>query len=334
MNSNLLDKLNKANSNNVLTYIDLCCGIGSFHYSMNNVIPSSKCVMACDIWKPARDTYIKNYNQYEYLLKEDLKDINYNKIDADILFSGNPCQAFSQIGKHKGFEDERGDLFNFILDNIVSLQKYNVIVFENVHGLYTHDKGDTFKYIINYIEKCNYYVYYRILLCSDYGIPQNRKRIFIICLNKNKFTQPYEYYDNILNNILHNNINKDIDLTTYLNNGYIFERKIGYTIRCGGLNSPIDSKQNWDGYYVSKKVANDEVVNDKEGNRYEYRLSIKDMKRLQGFDNITGADNNKHKFKLIGTKIEKKKLLGNSIPTNLTKLIAMFIKEIYNIDNK
>lgn len=290
-----------------LTFIDLCCGIGSFHYSMVKNNKKTKCILACDILKTARETYKNNYNIEPMC---DLKDINYNEYDADILFSGNPCQAFSQIGKRKGFEDERGDLFNFILDNIVSLQKYNIIVFENVYGLYTHDNGNTLKYIIDELNKYNYKVVIKILLCSNYGIPQNRKRVFIICLHSSKFDKDIKEYENILDNILNNHINKNTTLTTYLNNGYIFDKKIAYTIRCGGIGSPIDSKQNWDGYYVK----------DSNGKRYEYRLSVKDMKLLQGFDKM---------FKLIGTKNEKKKLLGNSIPTNLTSIITEFINEIY-----
>ena len=158
------------------------------------------------------------------------------------------------------------------------------------------------------------------LLFYFWYIKRNRKRIFIICLSKNKFTQSYDYYNNILDNILKNNINKNVNLTDYLNNGYIFERNIAYTIRCGGINSPIESKQNWDGYYVS----------DKEGNLYEYRLYVNDMKKLQGFNDYI-IDGKEYIFKLLGTITEQKKLLGNTIPTNLTKLIIMFIKEIYNI---
>lgn len=291
-----------------LTFIDLCCGIGSFYYSMLKTNPLSKCVLACDILETARKTYEHNY---KHIPLNDLKDINYNEYDADILFSGNPCQAFSQIGKHKGFTDERGDLFNYIVDNIVSLEKYNIIVFENVYGLYTHDNGNTFKYIIDEIMKCNYKIITKILTCSDYGIPQNRKRIFIICLHSTKFDKDISFYENIFDNILKTRFNNKTTLTEYLNKeGYTFKKKVAYTIRCGGLGSPINSKQNWDGY----------IIEDNKGKQYEYRLSINDMKRLQGFDND---------FKLFGSKVDKKKLLGNSIPTNLTNIITTFINTIY-----
>ena len=290
-----------------LKFIDLCCGIGSFHYSMLKTNPESECVMACDILESARSTY--EYN-YKHIPLCDLKDINFNDYKADVLFSGNPCQAFSQIGKHKGFIDERGDLFNYILDKIVALETYNVIVFENVYGLYTHDGGKTFEYIIGELRKYNYKVITKILTCSDYGIPQNRKRIFIICLHSRKFGEEVKHYENILDNILATRKDNKVRLTEYLNNGYVFQKKVAYTIRCGGASSPIDSKQNWDGY----------IVEDKEGKQLEYRLTTDDMKRLQGFD--VG-------FKLCGSKSEQKKLLGNSIPTNLTNIMTTFIYTIY-----
>ena len=287
-----------------ITFIDLCCGIGSFHYAMNIEINNSKCVLASDIHVPAKKSYKENYNLE---VDDNLINIDYKNIDADILFSGNPCQSFSQIGNHKGFNDERGDLFNFILDNIVKLNKYKIIVFENVYGLATHDKGNTLKYITNKINSYNYGVFVKILLCSDYGIPQNRKRLFIICLSKNTFKENIDYYINIFDNILKENFNKNITLSEYLHKNFI--KKVAYTIRCGGSNSPIKSKQNWDGYYVK----------DENDNLSEYRLTIEDMKILQGFPND---------FTLIGTQTEQKKLLGNTIPTNLTRLICKFISSL------
>ena len=178
-----------------LKYIDLCCGIGSFHYSMKKNFPNLECVLASDIMKDAVDTYEANYG---ITPEGDLQKIDYTGIDADIVFSGNPCQSFSQIGKHGGLEDERGNLFLYIIDNIMSLNKYPIFVFENVSGLISHDNGNTFKYIHDKITSHGYSISYRVLLCSDYGIPQNRKRVFIVCSNRHSHDNLEKVFDETL----------------------------------------------------------------------------------------------------------------------------------------
>ena len=300
------------NTQHEIKYIDLCCGIGSFHYSANK-FNNMKCVMVCDIDRYAKQFYKTNYENTELL--NDVNDIDFNKYEADVVFSGNPCQSFSQIGKRQGLNDERGNLFETIINNVVCLHKYKIIVFENVYGLLTHDNGETFNFIKTSIEQHGYKVNHIVLLCSYYGIPQNRKRVFIICYQPNIIT--YDI-DIIINNVL-NKYKQHISLTDYLKHDFVFERDTAYTIRCGGCLSPIDSKQNWDGYYIV----------DTQGNRQEYRLTINDMITLQGFDtNVVSFDN----IPLT----QQKKLLGNTIPTNLTKIIIEIVNEmlITNNDNK
>ena len=291
----------ESQDSSTLRYIDLCCGIGSFHHSMQTVQPNSRCVMACDILKCARNTYKSNYD-IEPLT--DLCKLDYNDFDADIVFSGNPCQSFSQIGNQRGFDDPRGNIFIYILDNIMSMKKYKVFVFENVVGLTTNAGGRTFETILTKIQSHGYTPIHRILKCSDYGIPQNRKRVFIVCIRNDLLKQCVDYnkrFDDIINKYC-----EHVTLTEYLDNGLTFKRDTALTIRCGGVGSPIDSKQNWDGYYVT------DADNDEE---QEYRLTINDMKKLQGFEDD---------FKLVGTVSEQRKMLGNTIPTNLTEIVCEF----------
>lgn len=278
-------------------FIDLCCGIGSFHLAASEL--DFECVMACDILKTARQTYKANYDMKPL---KDLRDIDYSKFSAEIVFSGNPCQSFSNIGKHGGLEDERGDLFNFIIENIMSLRRFPIFVFENVVGLLSHEEGRTFSFLKEKIEEKGYSVLYKVLLCSDYGIPQNRKRVFIICLLK-----PFRHNEAKFDEILENAKSK-ISLTEYLDNGHDFKRETAFTVRCGGVASPIDSKQNWDGYYLT--------------NGETYRLTLEDMKELQGFPK---------EFELIGTRSEQQKMLGNTIPTNLSTLVCEYLSFVSNI---
>ena len=92
--------LSNSIENHKIKYCDLCCGMGSFHYSFNKVLPNnSECVLACDIDKYSKIFYKQNYN---IDILDDVSKINFTKINADIIFSGNLCQSFSQIGKRKG----------------------------------------------------------------------------------------------------------------------------------------------------------------------------------------------------------------------------------------
>jgi DNA (cytosine-5)-methyltransferase 1 len=275
-----------------IRYIDLFCGMGSFHYSFKK--NNWECVMACDIDKSARNTYSENYGIKPL---EDICDIKPEEIeDYDILCAGIPCQPFSQAGKHLGFKDERGTMFGQVM-KFVNYHKPKVIIIENVQGLVSHDKGKTIKKIETEINKANYDVVYKVLKCSDYGIPQMRKRLFVIGIRKDVKLKKS------INEIFElKKYEKTETLSKYLNKN--FEKKTAYTIRCGGKSSPINDKHNWDGYMVDNK---------------EYRLNLKDVLKLQGFD-----DN----FKLEGTEREKWKLLGNTIPTIFTEMIGKQIKEI------
>lgn len=264
-------------------FIDLFCGIGSFHYSFSKL--GLKCVMACDINQHAREIYEKNYNIKP---QGDIVDIDPKDISRyDIICAGFSCQPFSNIGKHKGFDDERGNMF-FQVMKFVSYHKPKIIVLENVMGLLSHDSGKTFNKIINILNEHEYNVEHVVLKCSDYGIPQMRKRLFFICIKNKRFPSDFDNWNDIKI--------KSPTLSTFFNKK--FEKTTAYTIRCGGRSSPINDKHNWDGYIVDGK---------------EYRLTPEDCLKLQGFPNS---------FILNGSKSQKYKRLGNTIPTNLTSIVG------------
>lgn len=273
-------------------FIDLFCGIGSFHYSLKKL--GFDCVMACDIFKPAKDTYLKNYGLETM---GDITDIKVNDIPSfDILCAGFPCQPFSNIGKHQGFNDERGTMF-FQIIRIVQHHQPSAIILENVSALLKHDQGRTYAKMKTLLEEEKYEVVSKILRCDDYGIPQMRKRLFIVCVRSDIVQSNGIDISDVLN------IPKlpTPSLTQYLN--IPFNKKTAYTIRCGGRNSPIDDKHNWDGYMV---------------NGQEYRLTIDDCLKLQGFES----------FELVGTTTQKYKLLGNTIPTNLTYAVGIKLRDL------
>lgn len=273
-------------------FIDLFCGIGSFHYSFDKM--GWKCVLASDIDETVHDVYEKNYGMKPV---GDIYDINPDDIPHyDVLCAGFPCQPFSNAGKHGGFDDERGILFLEII-RLMKAAKPKVAVLENVSALKSHDKGKTFKIICEKIEEQGYTVHHKVLKCSDYGLPQMRKRIFMVCV-RNDITHDVDIFDL-------KEYEKDVTMKEYL--GKNFEKKHAYTIRCGGARSPITSKQNWDGYMVDGEI---------------YRLTIQDAKKLQGFDDD---------FYLSEDKKDKKntwRYLGNTIPTKFTELMGLKVKAI------
>lgn len=164
------------------TFIDLFAGIGGFRIAFNN--EGFKCVFSSEINKHCQDVYIANYNEVPF---GDITKIKPQEIpDFDILTGGFPCQPFSICGKQKGFEDTRGTLF-FNICNIIKEKQPKVIVLENVKHLIHHDRGNTFKVIINSLEDLGYWVQYKILNAKNFGVPQNRERIIIIASKYKKF---------------------------------------------------------------------------------------------------------------------------------------------------
>ena len=274
-----------------IKFIDLFCGIGSFHYSFKKL--GWDCVMSCDIDNAAKETYKTNYG---ILPLGDITEIEPKNItNYDILCAGFPCQPFSQCGQHKGFDDKRGTLF-FNIMKFVDYHKPKVIILENVMGLLNHDGGKTFEKIKCDIETSNYTITYKVIKCSDYGLPQMRKRLIIVGVRND--TELVNHIDNLLNL---DEYKKETTLTELL--GKNFEKKIAYTIRCGGKNSPINDKHNWDGYFVDGK---------------EYRLTKEDCLKIQGFSS---------EFKLCGNNKDQWKQLGNTIPTIFTEIIGLNLKK-------
>lgn len=263
---------------NKMKFVDLFCGMGSFHYAFNKVSKKHKCVLACDINDMVHQDY---FNNYGITPKSDICDIDFSEVDDfDCLCAGFPCQPFSNIGHKKGLNDNRGTLIHTIVD-ILNMKQPRFFVLENVRGLLNHDEGKTFRKIYEMLVECGYFVNYKLLKCEDYGIPQLRRRVFIV---GDRLQMPNMDYEKTTTPSLSEFLDGD------------FERKNAFTLRCGGLNSPIGDKRNWDGY-----IRNGE----------EYRLSISDMKKLQGFDN----------YEFTCSNAQAKKMLGNTIPTNLSHAV-------------
>ena len=158
-----------------MKFFDLFAGIGGFRLGMERA--GHECVGSCEWDKYARETYKKNFGSYpEY---NDVKDLHPQSLPSfDVLCAGFPCQAFSIAGKRLGFEDPRGNIF-FEIARIAKEARPSYLFLENVKGLLSHEKGDTFKTIISTLDEMGYDAEWQVLN-SKYFVPQNRERIFII----------------------------------------------------------------------------------------------------------------------------------------------------------
>ena len=160
----------------MIKFIDLFAGIGGFRLAFESV--GATCVFSAEIDKHACETYQKNFGDNPFC---DVSKLEASAIpNFDILCAGFPCQPFSLAGKRQGFEDTRGTLF-FDIERIIKEKQPQAFILENVKGLINHNKGKTLKVILNTLEKkLNYKVFYQVLNSKDYGLPQNRERIYII----------------------------------------------------------------------------------------------------------------------------------------------------------
>lgn len=157
-------------------FIDLFAGIGGIRRPYQKL--GGKCVFSSEIDKFAVKTYEANWGETP---SGDITQIEAKDIPAfDILLAGFPCQAFSIAGKRKGFDDTRGTMF-FEVERILEYHKPKCFMLENVKGLLSHDKGNTFRVMKDILEKkLDYKIYYKVLNAKDFGVPQNRERIIIV----------------------------------------------------------------------------------------------------------------------------------------------------------
>ena len=186
-------------------------------------------IWANDNDKYAYQTYTMNFGNH--MILGDINTIDENTIPlGDVVIGGFPCQPFSMMGAEKGFKDPRGTVFFRIIEIIKNqIERGNipqVIVLENVRRLLTHDSGYTLKTVVHELENIGYNVYYKVLNTANYGIPQTRNRIFIVCFkDKVNFEFPTEIkLENTMQDLLEENVEEKYFLSekilpTILSNG-------------------------------------------------------------------------------------------------------------------
>lgn len=170
-----------------IKFFDMFSGIGGFRSGLE-AIDGFECIGYCEIDKYAKKAYEAIYNTEGELYFEDARTIDPSDLpDMDLIVGGFPCQAFSISGHRGGFEDARGTLF-FEIARIAEVKRPKYLLLENVPGLLNHDGGRTFRVILNTLDELGYDVVWQVLNSKDYGVPQARKRVYIIGYNREKCT--------------------------------------------------------------------------------------------------------------------------------------------------
>lgn len=318
--------------------IDLFAGIGGIRLGFEQAFGNDiKTVFVSEWDKKAVETYKANFDD-KIDIAGDITEVNENDIpEHDILLAGFPCQAFSLAGQKKGFEDARGTLF-FDVARIIKRHNPKVVFCENVKNLVNHDRGRTFKVIKEILEELGYVVFYKVLNSKNFGVPQNRERIYIVAFQKDIAPNTFEFPEKtddtkVIKDIVEGH---EVSPKYYLSTAYLESLKkhkerhaskgngFGYEIRstdsvagaivCGGMgrerNLIIDNRlTNFTPVTHIKGEINREFVR---------KMTPREWARLQGFPND---------FKFVVADTHLYKQFGNSVTVPVIRAIAEKIKK-------
>ena len=290
-----------------IKFIDLFCGIGGFHYAIEDAAErlgfEAECVFASDIDKDASNAYKENFGIDSHcdITKVDAKDIPKH----DILLAGFPCQAFSIIGARKGFDDTRGTLF-FDIARILKEKQPKGFVLENVKQLKGHDSGRTLNVILDTLKDLGYDAEFKVLNAKDFGLPQKRERIFIVGWKKNL------KFDWLFNEIemkpLSKVLEKKVDSFYYASKKITDSRKLNVKAEQIKHKRPTIWHENKSGNISAYEYS----CALRAGASYNYllvngerRMTEREMLRLQGFP---------EHFKITHTYATMRRFAGNSLP--------------------
>lgn len=322
----------KRESSNGLNIVSLFSGIGGldlgFMYSGYNII------WANDFDKSAVKTYTANIDSN--IIEGDITKIYKEIPQSDILIGGFPCQPFSMMGKQKGFDDERGTLF-FTIQRIIELYKTKpkILVLENVKNLLSHDHGHTFKRMKGILNDLGYIVHAKVLDTKDFGLPQTRRRVFVVAFLKSVFgSDAYDYKypeGHKLQTSVFDILDKSVDKK------YFLSKKFLPTILAGGSGnyyskSEIDlpiarpltatmhkmHRANQDNYYHDIENRKKFQEDSKRPISDVRRLTPNECRKLQGFPSD---------WKFVVSDTQSYREFGNAVSVNVSYAVAQSINK-------
>lgn len=307
------------------TFVDLFAGLGGFRLALESL--GAKCVYSNEWDKFAQIVYNENFGE---IPEGDITKVDENTIpDHDILCAGFPCQAFSISGKQRGFEDSRGTLF-FDVARIVRCKNPKVVFMENVKNFASHDNGKTLQVVKSTMKELGYSFDYKVINATDYGIPQKRERIYMVCFRNDlinghfNFPKPFPLLKHVEDFLLDN---ESIVSNLYINRPDIYynikdDTKVSNkSIRLGTVNKGGQGER----IYSTKGIAitlsaNGGGVFAKTGgylvNGKPRKLHPRECARLMGFPDT---------YKISKNKNQAYKQFGNSVVIDVLQYIAIEI---------
>ncbi|MBU0578049.1 DNA cytosine methyltransferase [Patescibacteria group bacterium] len=310
----------------MLRTIDLFAGIGGIRLGFEKA--GFTTVYANDFDEYCKATYDLNFKDVKLDVADITKVNAYDLPDFDYLLGGFPCQAFSVAGYRHGFEDKkgRGNLFLDIA-RILKVKQPKGFLLENVKNLEAHDNGNTFKVIIETLERLGYHIKHKVLNSMDYGnVPQTRERIYIVGFKDKEITDNFKFPEKITRTVkIEDLLNGNVDKKYYYNDKPLFEK-------LDGKITKTDTVYQWRRIYVRENKSNVcptltanmgmgghnvPIINDRKGIR---KLTPQECLRFQGYP----AD-----YKLPSNIADSRlyKQIGNSVTTTVIEAIAKEMKK-------
>ena len=298
-----------------IRFIDLFAGIGGMRLAFED--SNSQCVFSCEWDSHAQKTYQANFHETPC---GDINKIQPDEIpDHEILLAGFPCQPFSAIGKREGFlHKTQGALF-YSIAKILEAKRTLCFLLENVPGLLTNDQGKTFQIILKTLDELNYDVRYATLDAADFGLPQYRKRIYIVGFNREYLEKRMDFdfpqgnnSTVFINQFLESNAT-GYSISKHLQQTYLFKKDDGKP-QIVDKNSKIKVKTLASTYHKIQRLTGTFVRDGDTGIRL---LSERECKAIMGFPDD---------FIIPVSRTQMYRQLGNSVAVPVVRAIA---KKIY-----
>jgi len=284
-------------------FVDLFAGIGGFRIACEK--NGGECVFSSEWDKFSQKTYFQNFGEIPY---GDITKVNTNEIPKhDFLSAGFPCQPFSAIGKREGFNHKKqGSLF-FEIVRILKHHKTKMVLLENVQGIINHDDGKTLDTILSILRNdLGYQVFHKTLNSSDYGLPQHRKRVYIVCFLMEEFGENTHYTwptpsknKSYIGKIIEKHPT-GYNISTHLQKNYLFKKDDGRP-QIVDNKSKVIIKTFSASYYKIQRLTGTFVRDGDTGIR---RLSKNECKAIMGFPKA---------FKISVSRSQMYRQFGNSV---------------------
>ena len=302
---------------NPFKFIDLFAGIGGFRIPFDNL--GGECVFSSEWDRFSQQTYHANFGKYPEgdITAIPVTDIPYH----DILLAGFPCQPFSHAGLKKGFSDTRGSLFFDIL-RILNHLHPRIVFLENVKAFKTHDNGLTFKTVTEKLKATGYEVFDKVLNARNFGLPQNRDRIYIVALHKKKVSDlNFKFPPNLkqkktVKDILEKTVDEKYTISDRLWMSHQRRRQKHRANGNGFGYSLFDKTSEYTSTISARYYKDGSEILIKQKGRNPRKLTPREAARLQGFPET---------FKIPVSDTQSYRQFGNAVPVPVIREIAKSI---------